>query len=106
MDTVQTKPIENEQFWSEQIKLKKASGLSRSAYCRQHNLICSRFAYWENKLMSQSQPTPQLLAVKLHSNTQTISQPAKTLCSLDFKNGYKLNIHDQTVIPLLLSLWS
>ncbi len=106
MNTIlQSQVIDNEQFWHEQIKLKEASGLSRAAYCRQHDLICSRFAYWENKLMPQEQATPQLLAVKLHSDAQVISQSDKILCSLDFKNGYELKIHDQAVLPLLLSLW-
>lgn len=106
MNTIpQSQPIDNEQFWHEQIKLKEASGLSRAAYCRQHDLICSRFAYWEKKLMTQTQATPQLLAVKLHSSAQTITQQVKTLCSLVFKNGHELKIHDQDVLPLLLSLW-
>ncbi len=105
MDT-QSKPIENEQFWRNHIKLRPESGLSKAAYCRKHGIVISRFAYWEKKLMSQNHVKPQLLAVKLHPNAQVISQTAKILCSLDFKNGYELKIHDQVVLPLLFSLWS
>ena len=99
-----TKAVSNEQYWNEHIRLKQESGLSRIAYCRLNELICSRFAYWENKLKLQSQPTTSLLAVKLSSSALTISQP-NTLCSLAFKGGHELKIHDQTVLPLLLSLF-
>jgi len=35
------------QYGTEQIKLKRASGLSRAAYCKKHNMSYHKFAYWE-----------------------------------------------------------
>jgi hypothetical protein len=92
-----TSPADLEQYWLEQIKLKQASGLSRAAYCRKHNLVCSRFAYWENKL---SKPITQLLPVTLNP----ASVKADTLCTLRFKSGNELKIHDSAILPTLLSL--
>ncbi len=89
--------VSQEQFWQEQMKLKLASGLSRSAYCRKHNLICSRFAYWEKKL-SQS-TCSKLLPVKLD-----LAVKPNVLCSLVLKNGDELRIHDQLVLPTVLAL--
>ena len=48
-DSNQTKsnqPIQNKQYWQEQIKLKRESGLSRAAYCKKHDLSYHTFAYW------------------------------------------------------------
>lgn len=100
----QTKSLEL--FWSEHIQLKQESGLSRAAYCRQHELICHRFAYWERKLMPKCKTTAQFIAVKLKSQFANCSpsQAAITLCSLGLKNGQLLKIHDVAVLPLLISL--
>jgi len=85
-----------EQLWQEHIKLKQQSGLSRAAYCRLHNLVCSRFTYWENKL---SQPLSKLLPVRLVQS----SAKQHVLCSLMFKNGNELRIHDPAILPTLIS---
>lgn len=92
------------QYWSEQIKLKQASGLSRASYCRLHGIVCSQFSYWENKFKSaRLEPSP-LLPVKLTDN-RLVSVPVDTTkCTLTFKSGHELKVHDQSVLPLLLSL--
>ena len=95
-----------EQYWHEQIKLQHESGLSRAAYCRQHNLIESRLCYWGKKLSTQNQQTTQFLAVKLSPSIHSIPQTSNTLCSLEFKSGHQLKIHDQAVLPLLFSILS
>ena len=97
-----------ELFWSEHIKLKQESGLSGAAYCRQHTLSCNRLYYWENKLMSQSKAESPFIEVKLNSqiNSYTIPRPTTALCSLELNNGHQLKIHDQAVLPLLISLLS
>ncbi len=101
---VQDKPLEL--FWREHIQLKKESGLSRAAYCRQHELICHRFAYWESKLIPKHETKSQFISVKLKPQFAncTLSQPATTLCSLGLGNGQHLKIHDVAVLPLLISL--
>lgn len=100
MDSIQIDSSEasipRAQYWQEQIKLKQESGLSRTAYCRKHNLVCSQFTYWERKL---DQAAAQLVPVKLE-------QPAiksGVVCTLVFSGGTELKIHDAGVLPILLS---
>ena len=108
---VTTKYINNqsnlkEQFWNEHIKLKRESMLSRAAYCRNNKLNCDQFGYWEQKLKLDSQ-TSDLLPVKLVSTKQeeiSGQNPTATLCSLAFKSGNVLTVHDRSVIPALLSI--
>ena len=96
-------PRQNEQFWIEQIKLKRESGLSRAAYCKKHDLSYHTFAYWEQKKAMRK--TSQLLPVKLiqphDANTEAKS---KILCSVLLKSGHKLKVHDQSMLPMLISM--
>lgn len=36
--------------WQPHIEAWEDSGKSQAAYCREHNLVKSRFTYWKNKL--------------------------------------------------------
>ena len=92
-----------EQFWQEHIALKQASGLSRRAYCREHGLIHSRLAYWEHKLTTTGLLSSQKL---LPITIEPIATEVSILCSLHFKNGSKLIIHDPVVLPTVISLLS
>ena len=58
-----------ELFWREHIQLKKESGLSGAAYCRQHELTCHQLYYWESKLKPQRETESPFIAVKLNSRT-------------------------------------
>jgi hypothetical protein len=80
-----------EQFWQEQIKLRQESGLSRAAYCSQHELICSRFSYWEHKLSPKPELSTPLVAVKLHTHAANFPSPKliRALCSLELKDGHQ-----------------
>ena len=42
--------IENKEFWQEQLVKLKASGLSRSQYCRDNGINYDRFGYWLRRL--------------------------------------------------------
>lgn len=91
---------EKEQIWQEHIKVQKESGLSRKAYCVKHHLNYDQFGYWVNK-WRQQQPIPKLLPVHLN---RPAPKPV-TLCTLVFKNGAELKVHDQSILPLLHSIW-
>ncbi len=94
-----TSPADLGQYWLEQIKLQQESGLSRASYCRKHNLVCSRFLYWEKKL---KQTATTLLPVTL--NPGIVKSDA--LCTLAFKNGSELKIHDSAALATLISILS
>ncbi len=90
-------------YWSEQIRLKRAGGLSSAAYCREHGINCNNFYYWESKLNSAKPKCPQLLPVKVNSGGH-IPHPMDTKCTLKLKGGHELKVHDQSLLPLLISL--
>ena len=95
-----------EQFWSEHIKLKRSSLLSRAAYCRTYELNYDQFGYWEQKLKLESKSS-DLLPIKLITTKQdeiSLQNPTAILCTLAFKNGNLLTVHDKSVIPALLSM--
>ena len=105
-DSIQSEakqPIQNKQFWIEQIKLKQASKLSGASYCRQHKLIVSKFRYWEQKLNLTNPKASQLVPVKLNPS-EPVSRPMNTKCTLTFKGGHELKVYDQSVLPMLISL--
>lgn len=96
---------DKERFWQEHAKHLQESGLSRMAYCREHQLNHEQFSYWFRKWRKQ-EASPKLLPVQLKEPpiVQRSSEP-KTLCTLSFKNGHELKIHNKEVLPMLLSLW-
>lgn len=99
--------VSRESFWHEQIQRKQASGMSRAAYCRKHELNYDQFGYWEQRWTpsSFSSATTELLPVQLSESTATKSSPLlTTLCTLVLNNGSELKVHDQALLPLLLSL--
>lgn len=98
---------EQERFWQEQSKRQKASGLSRIAYCRKHELNYDQFGYWERKQRKKTKLSDKLLPVNFKPLPKINDKPQREpLCALAFKNGHELKIYDKTVLPLLLSLWS
>jgi len=57
------KPSKGSRYWRLQFEQWTASGLSQSAYCRQHNLSLSTFNSWLRKLRSSTKPKPVIEAV-------------------------------------------
>ena len=89
--------VEDEQFWKRHAELHKASGLTRTNYCRLHNVNYDRFGYWLGKWSQQSS---SLVAIKLKPKDEPIKQT--TLCTLSFGNGRVLQIHDQQSLSYIL----
>ena len=94
---------QNYAYWIEQIRLKRESRISSAAYCREHGISCNKFYYWENKLNSVKPKFTQLLPVKVSSDGLVPLQ-MDTKCTLKLKGGHELKVHDQSVLPLLISL--
>lgn len=95
-----------EQFFKEHAVKLKNSGLSRSAYCRKHQLNYGHFTYWLSK---EKKATRHLVPVKLNQSTAVSSFSsivAPVLCTLTLKNGSVLHIHDKGILPLILSALS
>ncbi|NDH68534.1 MAG: hypothetical protein EBY22_11660 [Gammaproteobacteria bacterium] len=87
-----------EDFWKRHTVLQKNSGLSRAEYCRKNQLNYACFGYW---LCKWRRISPKLIPVTLTSSPAVITE--SLLCTLTFKRGRTLTIHDKSIIPLILS---
>lgn len=96
-----SKPTENDAFWRQHHESQKASGLSRKTYSLQHDLNYDRFGYWLSK---QSHHSDKLISVNLKTEISAVSQ--NTLCTLDLKNGHRLQIHDTRVLTIILDRYA
>jgi len=47
---------EKQRYWNEHLCKWKESGLSQSAYCREHELNLYRFIYWKKRLFPERTP--------------------------------------------------
>lgn len=54
---------DNSRQWRAHLKKQKESGMSRAAYCRQHNLSYHAMTYWHKKLARQSSSAVTLVQV-------------------------------------------
>jgi hypothetical protein len=96
----ETKVVESlELFWRKHIELKDASGLTGAEYCRQNGLVIHQLYYWVSRLKPQHQSSSSFISVKLNSVVAPL-----VLCSIEFKNGQQLRVHDPVVLPQLVAL--
>lgn len=106
MTSINESLTEKEQFWMGHAKCQRESGLSRIAYCRKHQLNYDQFSYWKQKWRQQT-TSARLLPVNLNKLPTITDIPQnQTICTLAFKNGHELKIHDKSILHILLSLWS
>jgi hypothetical protein len=97
--------IEKEQFWKGHSSRQKESGLSGMSYCRKHQLNYDHFSYWGRKFREQPE-SAELQPVHLKTQLERRDYPqVEVLCTLVFKNGHELKIHDKGILAMLLSLW-
>ena len=85
------------------------SGLSRSKYCRQHQLIYYQFLYWCRKFDSRavsknedSSAEKDFLRVQFKLEELSISHTI-ALCTLEIDKHHRLLIHTANAIELVLS---
>jgi hypothetical protein len=53
--------INKSQFWQDHITAWQGSGLSQTAYCKQHEMKFHNFAYWRNRLSPRKEPASKLI---------------------------------------------
>jgi hypothetical protein len=99
---------EKKKFWSVHRERQEDSGLSGLAYCRKFKLNYRQFSYWGQK--EEENEVPKFTPVHIETPSErdakhsSIRQQQETLCTLVFKKGQELKIHDQALVPMLLSL--
>lgn len=98
---------EDQVYWEHHLSSFGTSGLTRKTYCKEHNVNYDRFGYWKKVLLGQPETTNKLIPkisklVPVAIKTAKVSNE-KGLCSVRFSNGCLLEVHDESVLPLLLS---
>lgn len=105
MEAVQRhSPVENEEFWRNHHQMQKASGLTRSDYSRQHGLNYDRFGYWIKKQSLNKNHSAELISIKVKASNSPAMQ--STLCTLNLSSGHHLQIHDISVLSIILDRMS
>lgn len=57
-------------YWRQQIKTWKRSGLSQKQYCRSRSLALSTFCYWKRRLNNQQPATPKFYPLAIPASPQ------------------------------------
>lgn len=89
--------IENEIFWKQELDKLKASGLSRSQYCRENGVNYDRFGYWVKRLSAAS---PTFVSVKLKV-PEVAASSLVTICTIELRE-HVLKIHDFSALSFVL----
>ncbi len=90
------------------VKAFQQSGLSRAAYCRQHNLSYHALTYWCNKEGSRQCSPSQvnLVPVPLHRSHPLSAKDTRFSLRLCLQQGIAIEIGDQFSSDTLLRLLS
>ena len=86
---------EKQRFWGGHLSQWKESGLSQSAYCREHQLNLHRFVYWKQRLARQK-PSVSLVEVPVsRQKTACMFPPAPPIsivfsgrCRIEVRSGF------------------
>ena len=102
--------------WQTHVSNHKTSGLSKSAYAKQHGLVYYNFIYWAKKLAPSppKESSDAFVAVnvtasntaKRKANSNPVTETPKILGVLEFPNGTRLVIYNPDLIaqlPFLLT---
>lgn len=79
-------------FWSDHIQAWQSSGLSQSAYCREHDLCSQKLSYWKRKFLSSPVLAPHATNsgfTRIKVDEQSAPDVAFEL-SLQFPDGTRL----------------
>ena len=85
-------PEEKERFWKEHEKKQRESGLSKKAYCREHQLRPNQFFYWERKLREEMNSSGELLPVNFNLTGVLGTERKKVLSLPVFISSVQLKI--------------
>ncbi|MGE0207412.1 MAG: hypothetical protein AB7R69_06205 [Candidatus Babeliales bacterium] len=100
--SIENKPVtEDINFWQHHIEALQSSGLSRAKYCKHYEVNYDRFGYWLKRLSPSLVNT--LIPIQLTSTSHELKTSVNdTLCTLQFKNGHCLQIHDEKMLIRIL----
>ena len=99
LSTERSTLMDSEAFWEKHIQGIEGSGLSRAAYCQQHNLPQYRLRYWHRKLCRPQ--ASRLIPVKVVPRSAPPVDET-SLCSLELSRGHCLKITSEAGLLMLL----
>ena len=109
---MRTKTIEDEDFWIKHVEAYRSGNCSnKHAYCLQAKINYHRFLYWYQKIIKELVAQGELsryesfMPVQI-AKTQQINKSDSLLCTLEFKQGHKLKIYDESILKKLVELLS
>ena len=87
-------------FWASHVKSFKSSRLTRATYCRMNNLNYYCLGYWVKRLLTKD--VSPLIAVKLKPSDAVTAAHKPLLATLNFSNGFRLQIHQQQALEYIV----
>ncbi len=95
--------------WQAHIKAQKKSGLSRAAYCRQHQLSYHAATYWSKRFSKASNPETTLVPVTIKSGFKVGAVPdPRSVLKVLLPNRIVIEVDDGfspvTLTKLLMTL--
>jgi transposase-like protein len=95
--------------WSKQIAAWRASGLSRSAYCRREGIKPGTFDYWRAQLAASSQSKPAKTSAPTLVEAKRIEMPVPQPIKLKSERGWELSVpasvEPEWLLVLLRGMW-
>jgi hypothetical protein len=90
------------EFWKKHIQKWQDSGLSQPAYCENHQLKLSTFAYYRNRLNQSNQESRESVNFVSVSTAQTLkSSQSLSGLQLQLPNGIRIGISSNVTEALL-----
>ena len=96
---------EDEAYWERHIKAQRASGISRAAYCRINHVHYDRMNYWLKNNKQTRQASAGIIPILIKPETiidEASMNGSRILCTVRFKTGITISIHDKEALCLLL----
>lgn len=103
--------IEEKSYWIKHVDAyRRGNFASKAAYCSKFGVCYHRFLYWCQKIIKELankgglQRDALFMPIKVVPQELPVTSPASLLCTLEFKQGHKLNIHNESVLEKLINL--
>jgi len=103
---------ERQEEWRRHVEMWEESGLSKRAYCSEHELSYQRFLYWSKENATKQAEAPQLKLVKLTTSASHRDIGTVTSCDsrasypfrVQFPKGYSIALQEQFSASSLVRL--
>jgi hypothetical protein len=99
-------PVEKSSYWYKHFQKFQQSGLSKTAYSNQYQLVKPQFMYWSKKFevalaKENKKSNSDFVAVQIK---QEEIEPIDVLCTLEFGSHRRLLIHSVSALKSILTL--